>query len=595
MKKIRITYLENKFSSLRKIIFLSMIFFVLNACSVFHHNAKSSTTTNVSSKKSDDSKVDIMYYYYNACKEKMLGNYDMAITLFSKCLSLDPSNYAADYEIAGIYHFQKDVDKAMMYAKPAALGNPKNPWYQLLYGDCLSDKKQYNDLVNLYQQMVKNFPTREDFYLALADAQMLANKPNDAIKTYDRIEAMKGVQETTSLEKVKIYEKQNHLSDAEKELKKLINAYPNESRYYGLLGNIYLEEGQKEKAFDMYQQILKIDPQNAFAHLSLADYYRGANQDDKSYDELKQAFENPNLDIDTKVKILLSYYTLSDTHPEYKKQAMTLCEILVRVHPSEAKAYSMYGDFLYRDGSKKDARSAYRKAIQIDSSKFVLWNQVIIIDSELPDYPALLKESNQTIDLFPSQPLPYLLNGIAEIQAHNDSAALSILQQGVEYSVLSDDKGMTAQFYSNIGDEAFKLKKYQTCFDAFDKSLDADSTNGFVLNNYSYYLSLQGKNLPKAEEMAKRANLLDSANSSFQDTYAWIFYKAGDYVNAKKWAEKAISDGGNNNTVILEHYGDILFKTGDTEGALKYWSEAKKHGKGSEFLDKKIADKKLYE
>ncbi|HVA99035.1 MAG TPA: tetratricopeptide repeat protein [Bacteroidia bacterium] len=566
---------------------------MLNGCAVFHRTAKSPNSTATSKKQSEETKVNIMYYYYNACKEKMLGNYDLAISLFSKCVSLDPTNYAAQYEIGNIYYFQNDPDKAITYAKIAAFGNPKNPWYQLLYANCLKDKKQYSDLVKVYQQLTKNFPTRKDFYYDLASSQMLANKPNEALNTYNKIESLSGIQATSSLAKVDIYENENHFTDAENELKKLINVFPTEPRYYGLLGNIYLEKNDTTNALEMYHQILKIDPQNAFAHLSLADYYKGVHQDDRSYGELKIAFANPDLDIDTKIKILLSYYTLTDTHPEYKKQAMELCKILVKADSNEAKAFSMYGDFLIRDGSKKEARDAYRKSIQLDSSKYALWNQVIILDSELGDFPALLKESQEAMDLFPNQPLPYLLIGMADIEAHKDSSALAILQQGVVYAF--DNKDMTAQFYSNIGDEAFKLKQYKTCFDAFDRSLAADSTNGFVLNNYSYYLSLQGQNLAKAEEMAKRANQIDTANSSFQDTYAWIFYKAGDYANAKKWSEKAISNGGSNSTVILEHYGDILYKTGNVQGALKYWNEAKKHGNGSEFLDKKIADKKLYE
>ena len=79
------------------------------------------------------------------------------------------------------------------------------------------------------------------------------------------------------------------------------------------------------------------------------------------------------------------------------------------------------------------------------------------------------------------------------------------------------------------------------------------------------------------------------------DTYGWILYQKGDYEEAKKWIEKALMNGSDTNSVILEHYGDILFRLGDKEKAFKFWNEARQKGKGSDFLDKKIADKNLYE
>ena len=56
-----------------------------------------------------------------------------------------------------------------------------------------------------------------------------------------------------------------------------------------------------------------------------------------------------------------------------------------------------------------------------------------------------------------------------------------------------------------------------------------------------------------------------------------------------------MKNGGDTRSVILEHYGDILFKLGEKEKAIEYWNKAKKKGGGSDLLDKKIVDKNLYE
>lgn len=83
-------------------------------------------------------------------------------------------------------------------------------------------------------------------------------------------------------------------------------------------------------------------------------------------------------------------------------------------------------------------------------------------------------------------------------------------------------------------------------------------------------------------------------NSTYLDTYGWILYKMKDFENAKKYLEKAVAaDSGSG--VILEHYGDVLYQLGEKEKALENWIKAKEKGDTSQFLDRKIADKKLYE
>lgn len=42
-------------------------------------------------------------------------------------------------------------------------------------------------------------------------------------------------------------------------------------------------------------------------------------------------------------------------------------------------------------------------------------------------------------------------------------------------------------------------------------------------------------------------------------------------------------------------FGDILYKLDDHEKALEYWKKALNKGKGSDFLEKKVKEKKLFE
>lgn len=594
-KSILITWKSFFLSPLSKNTTLVVLFLVCFAFSCKTPKASSGEASSKGSNKELSEKEAILFkrLFFDANKERILGNYDMAETLFSQALKIDPNSAATMYELANIYSFQNNKNQALFYSKRAASLDPKNVWYQLLYAGCLKENKMIADVAIVYERLVKDNPKNYDFYYELANVYLYLNKSNDAIKVYNKIEDAIGVTEESSMQKLKIYKKINNFDKAVEEAKKLIKTFPKEAKYYGILGELYQEKGMNEKALEAYNDLIKIDSTNAYVHLSLADYYRNLKQNEKAFQEIKLAFKSKELDIDTKVKILLSYYDITENFPELKTDADELCKIIVEVHPDEAKAFAVYGDFLYRDKKFDLARTQYRKVISLDKEKYIFWNQLLAIELELNDYVAMQKESKEAMELFPNQPLPYFLSGLSNYQLKNYDAAITSLTEGKEF--VFDNNLLLADFYSSIGDAQNQLKKHDESDAAYDKSLELNPNNAGVLNNYAYFLSLRNKNLEKAEEMSKKANALQPNSSSFQDTYGWILYQMKKYDDAKVWIGKAIDNGGKTNATLLEHYGDILFQLGETDSAIKFWIDAKKYGGNSALLDKKIADKKLYE
>jgi Tfp pilus assembly protein PilF len=159
-----------------------------------------------------------------------------------------------------------------------------------------------------------------------------------------------------------------------------------------------------------------------------------------------------------------------------------------------------------------------------------------------------------------------------------------------------DNKGLESQFYASLGDAYNEMKNYPKSDENYDKALEINPKDATVLNNYAYYLSVRGEELEKAERMSRTSNELEPTSASYQDTYGWIMYKQGKYSDAKTWIEKSLSNGSDSSATVLEHYGDVLFRIGDTTKALEYWMKAKAAGEGaSEFLDKKILEKKIFE
>ena len=166
---------------------------------------------------------------------------------------------------------------------------------------------------------------------------------------------------------------------------------------------------------------------------------------------------------------------------------------------------------------------------------------------------------------------------------------------------------MASDFYSIMGD-LYHLKKMNTeAYAAYDSALVYKPDNIGALNNYAYYLSVERKDLDKAEEMSYRTVKAEPTNNTYLDTYAWILFEKGKYVEARIYIDQAMQNGGDASSVVVEHCGDIYFHNGEPEKALEYWKQAEKlaaetkddesearDAKELKRLKKKIANKKYY-
>ena len=529
----------------------------------------------------------------DAKKEALLGNTEKAGQMFTYYIDRYPDDPAGKFELARLYAARGNNKEAYELMQDAIRLDPENKYFQIFFAEVCQLSKKEKEALGIYEKLVQKYPGELDYCFQLAALYLMVGDEKNAAKTYDVIEEKAGINEEISLEKEKIYIHLGNLEKAENELKNLIKAFPDDSRYLSMLAEFYMGNNQQAKALEIYKKVAEKNPGDPYIHMSLADYYRKTGNKEKAFEELKLGFANPNLDVDTKVTILLSFYTINQIYDQLKEQAFELSRIMISAHPDNPKAWSIYGDLLSQDKKYAEAKDAFMKVISLDSSKFIVWEELLRLELQLNEYQTVYDLSRKAIELFPEQSVLYLFNGLSAIQMKKYEEAVKILDRGVRLVVNNDD--FLSQFYMYLGDAWHSLKNAGESDKAYDKSLKAKENNPYVLNNYAYYLSVRGQDLEKAEKMALKANELDTANSSFEDTYGWVLYKLGKMDEAKKWIEKALEDRENVSSEVLEHYGDVLYKLGEPEKALEYWNKAKTKGEGSEFLTRKINEKKLIE
>jgi tetratricopeptide (TPR) repeat protein len=570
-----------------KLLALSLPLF-FTACKTSKEPVTAIKTTLTESKRLEFDKL-----FYDANREKIIGNADDAMKLLQRCLVIWPDNAAANYEMA-MYIVQKnDVASSVPYAKKAYDIDPKNTYYANLYAELLKASKQFEKAAKVYEKVVAENPSHTEAYLSWAN--ILLTKPDyeKAIKVLDALELQTGISEEISVKKEQIYVRLNKFNKAKEEIDKLINSDPGKGKYYTILGTLYKANNKNDEALAQFEKAVKLDPTDITTHFELADFYRSTGDKAKYFAEVHSLFTNPEIDVDNKVAWILTYFNLDKKDTLSQLNVSKLAEEIVETHPKEAKAHAVHGDFLFRDKLYKEAREAYLKAVSFDKSKYLIWNQLLVIDSELNDWNNMSTDAEKTIELFPNEPVPYLLNGIAKVQNKQIKEAISTFSKGIEYVV--DNKSLKGQFLANLGDAYNQDKNNSKSDSCYERALELNPNDVYVLNNYSYYLSMRNEKLDKAEAMSKKSNELEQGNPSYLDTYAWILYVEKKYSDAKKYMEMALEKDEYKNPVLLEHYGDILYKLDMKDNAIDFWNKAKNAGKGSDFLEQKILEKRLIE
>lgn len=530
--------------------------------------------------------------YIEASKEKILGNYDKAEDLYKKAISINPRSAAAHYELGQVYGLQKKTELAFKEFQQANKLEPQNYWYKISYATFLQSEGRIQESIEVFKELVEENPSQVELKYELSKLLFNEGKYKESISYLDQIEQEMGLSQEISYLKQRIYLSENDVDAASNEIRRLINSFPEDLRHYKVLADIYHNNGKKKKALEVYQEMARIDSSNYIVQFSLAQYYRSEKDRPNYVKAIQKAFAHPEMNIDEKVKYFLNFYQMDSKNKSMIAEGMLLCEKIVEAHPDNAKAHALYADFLYFNNERQKAIASYKKTIAIDSSRFPVWNQMLIIMSEVNDQKGLLNYSKRATALFPNQPTLFLIYGLALSRNKEYHESIKALNYGKDLVI--DNQSLKSQIYSSIGDAYHELEDHQASDANYKKALELDPNNIYVLNNYSYYLSLRKENLEEAKKMSLKSNELAPNQSSFQDTYAWILYQLGEFDLANEWIDKALSNDASSG-VLLDHKGDILFKMGKKEEAVKFWQRAKISGLDSETLDKKIEEKKLYE
>lgn len=531
-------------------------------------------------------------FFSKGIENKYNDNYDVAIEYFERAIEAYPDDHASMYELSVLYVIKNEFEKGFEHIKKAVELDQNNKWYKIRLADFYKQNGEYESFISIYDQLLENEPANLEYLESYIDALLHLGHFETVIEKLNIVEENIGITDYISLEKIEIYKLLGNNDKVVEEMEKLSNAIPYETRYLSMLAELYMQNKREKDAFKIYLKIKEINPNDPYINISLLEYYQKNGEIDNAYQEFILSIKNKNLDYNTKAQIYEYWFENKGDNENVIREAEEAGKAFIETHPDKELGYYVLGTVYYNNKIYDKAQQYYLDAIEKDSTSFITWYQLAITDMELKNNDALYQHTKTALRFYPEQPFFYLLNGIALVEMKNYEDAIKAFEKG---RFMSADKSLTSDFDTYIADAYHQLGNKAKTYEYYDRVLKNNPENVYVLNNYAYFLSMDGIRLDEALKMSAITIEKEPKNVTFLDTYAWILYKLERYKEAKKWMEKVFSYDKNPQGINYEHYGDILYKLGDTQKAVQNWKKANKLGGTSEFIDQKIKDEKIYE
>lgn len=567
----------------------------LVGCGSIHRGVGFVKKTDIAEKKVEltaDQQRKYDYYFLEAVRMKEKGDWTAAMDLYNHCLQINPYASSALYEISQFYLMLEQKDISSKYLEKAVLLDPDNFWYKQTLAALYEDSEDYQKAISLYEKMVKKYPDRSDILMLLTD---LYNKNDDhanVISSLNRLETLEGKSEQISMEKFRQYLTMGQKEKAYKEVENLSLEYPNDLRYKVMLGDAYLNDGRNKDAYDVYQQVLEKEPENAFAQLSMATYYNKMGQDSLYKAEREKVLLNEQLNTETRLNLMRRIIVENEQGKKDSTEILNLFDKILKQSQDNADMGMLCAQYMITKNMPEErVKPVLNRILSIEPDNSVARLQLLSYAVKKEDYDAVIEICKPALEYNPESMEFYYYLGVAYYQTDKKDEALNVLKKGTGQFNEKSDKKIISDFYSIMGDIYHTKDMNDEAYAAYDSSLVYNPDNIGSLNNYAYYLSVDRKNLDKAEEMSYKTIKAEPQNSTYLDTYAWILFEKKRYPEALIYIEQAMKNGGDKSSVIIEHCGDISYMNGDKEAALKYWKQADSMENESKTLKKKIAKK----
>lgn len=495
-------------------------------------------------------KLDAMLI--EARMQQEAGNNEVAMKTYRAILKKDADYSAAHYGISQLMSKAGRVDSALYYAEKASEIDAENVWYKIWRSEIYKLTGQTAKLVSIWEELIKLRPNEVDYYFQLSNAYITERNLPKAIEALNRLEKVIGINEQGSLQKQRLWNALGKPEKGIKEVEALAQASAGDNLYNTILAETYMKQKNYSKAKQYYTAALAKEPNNQYLHISFAEYYKATGNQEAAFEELKKGFTGPQLETESKIQMLRSFYPGEEFYGSSKRYAFDLLEVIVQEADDPHQYALVYGDILLKQERFEEAAKQFALHLERDSSQYEVWETMMLCEGDIPSNRELVYQHACRCEaIFPFHTLPYVIQGQYLFEKGKYEEALQKLTQAERNGF---NKGyLEAETYAILAECFHSLKNSEQCFHYYDLCLKLRPNDISVLNNYAFYLSEARLNLEKAEQMSARVLATEPNNPNYLDTYAWILHQMGRNKEALQYIKKAIQNNKSDKAIYEEH------------------------------------------
>lgn len=382
-------------------------------------------------------------YFFEAMKQKSIENYDRSVEALLKCKQLNKNISVIYYELGKNYIKLKNFGSAESALKDAVSKEPNNEWYLDALYQFYLEQNDLNKAINTVKLLVKYHP---DYKEDLAGLFLKTKKFDDALKILDELDSQFGLAMSRDIMRNRIYEVTGRKEDQIKNLESRIGNNPDkESNYIALIFR-YSENNDKEKAFETAKELLKVNPHSQTVHLALYKFYLDANESDKAIQSMKIVLNSNEIRPESKLIVLSDFVNFVKQHPEYETDLIEVTTLAGE--KTDEKSLLELGQYYLAKNDKANALKYFEDALKVDGDNFNTIKNVLLLHLDLKQYKEAHEESNKAIAKYPSQPICYLVNGVALNELNEPKKAVDMLESGLDWVI--EDIKMETDFYNQL-------------------------------------------------------------------------------------------------------------------------------------------------
>lgn len=436
-------------------------------------------------------------------------------------------------------------------------------------------------------------PNKLELQARLAHAQAQTGDFTGAIETFDSIEALHGKSMQITSRKVSAYMAMNDTASAINEMHALLATAPENANYNITMSGLLVQLGRKDSALVYLDRAQQVEPDNGYTYLAKAQYYNMVGDSAAYEQQVRQALINENLEVDDKMTVLVDFMRDRIAANDSTGRVDALMNVLLEQHPHEPKIHDLYSEYFIARKNYRQAAEQLGYVLDVQPTDAQMWRKLMIVNIMDENIPAAIVAGDKALEYNPDSLDLYRYIAPAYFQIKQYDKSLQTYERAIALTD-SADVISRSDFIGGMGDVYFEMGDTVRAFEHYEQSLQLNPLNTGIMNNYAYFLSLSERDLDKAERMAALAVKDQPQNATYLDTYAWVFFKKKDYQMALLYIKSALDNDDSPSGDLLDHYGDILFMTGDHEAAVEQWQKALELMPDNELLQRKVKHRTIF-